>query len=212
MEKHGVIHKDYKNGWSHTKIYNKGYLMNSYRYPTIDREFNSALLNYDNLHLCGGWHFEDKSDETLAVLRVLDGLKPMGIKSYWEDRTEGMHELEAVVKNSPKNVKYLLRKEDRAVVGHGVFDLIVASNELFSKLFNIGALIWDYGEFFKDKLSDQLLHAILIHIESFKDKKVSDFLKYDYGNPDSSLDLITTGLILGYPIETTASLILRDYY
>ena len=61
-----------------TDYYNNDKLIASYKYPKIDRQFSSELLNDDNL-IC---NFKDKfvgfEDPLISIKRVLSNQKPMG--------------------------------------------------------------------------------------------------------------------------------------
>jgi hypothetical protein len=79
--------------------------------------------------------------------------------------------------------------------------LDIAHTQKFSELFNLGDLEHDY-----------LLYAPLSShttiqklIQKLAKQCISDYLNFDYTNPDGEENLFITGLILGYPIETTAS-------
>jgi hypothetical protein len=203
---HGVVHKDFKNGNRHTKIYNNGYLMTKYCYPIIDQKFYSQLVNYENLHLCGGWSFEGFEDKNQCILRVLDHLKPMGEEIYYEEEILEMKE--KINRVSGKEFAYKV-VTNKYTVKDSV-SIIIASNKKFFELFDMDSLIHDYLQYLGG-LSGDFIHTLRGQLCEMSYEKVSKYLGYDFANPDSPLDLVTTGLILGYPIETTASLIIRDY-
>ena len=74
------------------------------------------------------------------------------------------------------------------------------------------SLIKDYSAYFSlAGFSHDFLQDVIVYLNSLRYKSISDFFDYDYANPETVTDLITTGLILGYPIETTASLIIRNF-
>ena len=202
---HGVIHQDFKNGYRHTKIYNHGYLMSKYRYPIIDQKFYSKLINYDNLHLCGGWSFDGLKSENQCILRVLNHLKPMGEEIYWNHDKEKILGIREKINKTPENeFACKVRKVADST------SIIIASNKKFSELFDMESLTHDYLQYFWG-LPGNFIHAVRGQLCEMSCEKVSEYLDYDFANPKSSFNLIATGLILGYPIETTASLVIRDF-
>jgi hypothetical protein len=222
MDKHGIIHTDQKNGWRQTKIYNNGHLMVGYRYPIITRQFYSNLINYDNLHLCGGWFLTGTKIDDECVLRVLNHTKPMGIETYLITEKEKINNIIAVIKNVLKYEKnaFIYKEAKRDLKGHACWhDVKIAINKSFVELFDLQALVHDYLEYFckaellsRREFPWEFLPQVERHILGFRNQRISAYLEFDYANPKTALDLITTGLVLGYPIETTASLIIRDYF
>ena len=207
----GVFHKNFKNGWTHTEIRNRGYLMSKYRYPIIERRFNSKLVNYDNLHLCGGWYLDGVDYKNQCILRVLKDVKPFGEETY--TTSEEVDKIEETInKHSNKNnFKYVVTKRPKKDPWYA--DVIIASIKTFSDIFDINNLMEDYGNFLYKKVPIRLYDGVLFNLEELKQYNVSGFLDngYEYWNPEDAIDYATTGLMLGYPIETTVSLIIRNF-
>jgi hypothetical protein len=181
--------------------------MTSYKYPAIDTKFKSKLVNYENLHLCGGWSFEGfKQDD--CIYRVLFGLKPMG--ALFKEDKEIIQRIVSGIDEEYLGIKYKIIKN--AGCNKKYKELLVAVDSTFDNLFDMNSLILDYTAYFSfANFPYTFIQGIVMYLISLKDKSLSDFFDYDYANPESPLDLITTGLILGYPIETTASIIIRDF-
>jgi len=220
----GVVHKNFKNGWTHTEIRNRGYLMVKYRYPTIERKFSSKLISYDNLHLCGGWSLDGIKYKDQCIMRVMKGLKPFGVEIY--DTHEEVDKIEKIIKKHIKNDNFKYTIVEREMCGKIYIDVTVASTKRFDKLFKIygifdrsgkivdsleNSLMRCYDEYLFRKVPKNIYNDVIFCLEQLEGKKVSDYLGFDYANPYSVEDLVITGLILGYPIETTASLIIRDF-
>lgn len=197
----GIVIKDwFSDKRVYTKIIvNNGHVMRDYTYPHINRTFFSPMVNDDNLHLCGGWQFHLNWSECLS--RVVDGLKPMGFHIVDVDKKDLY--LSYMTQNLDKveyNVNDNLHIEGKIEIG-------VSVKGKFKDVFDMDSLLNDYIQYLGNFEPD--LHTL---ISKLKNEEVSKYLtNFDYANPESIEDLIITGLILGYPIETTVSIILESY-
>lgn len=193
--KHGVYLRKYKNTTDKLFI-NNGHLMRVYKYPNIDCKFSSPKINDYNLHLCGGWAFRGVNEKEV-IERVIKGLKPMGIFVTTE-----VQKWESVCKKS--GLPYLIAPNHFTTEDH--FDIGISCKGTFDENFDLQNLIIDYMEY-SDKVKISLpAEEIGAYILSLKDIQISSYLTSDYANPNTDQELIVTGLILGYPIETTVSI------
>jgi len=79
-------------------------------------------------------------------------------------------------------------------------------------IFDFSKLISDYNDYIGVVGSQDEAVAIEKHLESIRSSELSDYIMgYDYSSTDrDNRDFITTGLILGYSIETTVSICWSD--
>lgn len=80
---HGIYLTQY-NKTEEKQIINNGNLLKKFRYPVIETDFSSPMLNDYNLHLYTSWSWTGV-DPMESITRVLDGKKPMG---FWIVKNE----------------------------------------------------------------------------------------------------------------------------
>ncbi|GAM11338.1 hypothetical protein OR1_03651 [Geobacter sp. OR-1] len=198
---HGVYLREYKKTF-HRLLIRNGHFMRKYRYPKIDAKFQSTMVNDHNLYLCGGWML--KGLDYKCITRVIEGVKPMGaFCSYNESEIEPL--LEMCFKSGLPYRSTIIKIDDRIN-----YDIVITAKGTFGEVFDLTSLQLDYMSYVNasscpDKERECL--AITALISSLHNKNISDYLEYDYANPKGYLDYILVGLMLGYPIETTVSLI-----
>ena len=190
-----------QNKYTEDKLYiNNGNLMAKYKYPRIEREFFSPMVNDYNLHLCGGWQWPNVEDYE-CLTRVVDGRKPMGFLST---RKYGVFRnwLSYCIENE---LPYVEEEEKER------YEIGMCVPGTFDENFNIDILLKDYFSYTREAhhtiyevIEDLFLYLVHEQIE------IHQYLTSDYGNPDTIEELIVTGLILGYPIETTISILRRS--
>lgn len=199
---HGIYIRKHKNIEERLFI-NTGILVRIYKYPIIDRTFQSPLVNDHNLNLGGGWGWPGKK-ESECLTRVMSGKKPIGFYHFKDD--------ESITEYCESGFPYVILKDTDL----GTNTLGLSIKGTFSENFDMDALINDYYQYLKKSVKEFELLKYITEIigeelEFVKNHNVSDFLNFDYGNPNKSPEYdCLTGLILGYPIETTVSLILQD--
>lgn len=197
--RHGVYIRQYKNTTNKLFI-NDGHLMRLYKYPNIKRKFFSPKINDYNLHLCGGWAFRGINGEE-AIIRVITNLKPMGFFI-----TTAVKKWEAICKKS--ELPYIITPNHIPTEKH--FNIGISCSGTFGDNFDLQNLAIDYvthANKVKTPLSAEKIEKIENFISSLKNTAIASYLTSDYANPYSTEELIITGLILGYPIETTVSIL-----
>jgi len=173
------------------QIRNKnGYVL--MRYPNIPKnlKFKHKAVNDHNQHLCGGWSVYPRV-EFEEIDRVEQGLKPVGI-SY----TYNLDLAKAKIEN-------LISKGFLATYTTRIFN----NKEMYNVTASVTGTL---GEFFDmDTLAADYKRCRLMNNEIIKYKNVnfSEFHNDNYDCDKHPLEI--TGLILGFPIENTISLIKR---
>lgn len=176
IDKHGII-LDSDNKY----IINDGYITMKYEdVPCID--YVHDMINDTNQHFCGGWSMGgvDTSDDALFI-RVIDGLKPMGIIYGDEEKlTKYINRLPNGFDYEIYNAKYGNQK-----------CLVFGSDKSISEVFDL------------ESIFDEYVSHLNMEIDVFGicNKKFKEFFT-NYDDVDAWL----TGLLLGYPIENTISL------
>ena len=210
LKKHGIYIKENKHTLEKSIILN-GHLMHKYKYPKIYIRFNSPLVNDYNLHLVGGWTWPDIEQEE-CVYRVLDGQKPMGF--YITPEKSKIDELVKIIKTeillrgeNDTNFQYTVKNIEFSK-DHKMYEVGISITGLFKEIFNMPALIHDYTAYTSYKYLIHYTERIVLWLNQLCNKKIETLIGVDYANPKTIEELITVGLILGYPIGTTVSLLL----
>ncbi len=191
---HGIFQRNYRKIQDILFI-NNGYLLAKYKYPKIESTFESPMLNLFNLHLCGGWFWPNMNKTEEILNRVVIGLKPMG---------------DIVDKNH--NIKTISQIAEKEGLVYNITPHSWESHEnirfcrdiRFDELFNLKALFSDYCRYFLTifKKTDGEYQKFLARIMNHR---LSDFLDFGISTPRIDSDVIITGLILGYPVWSTVS-------
>ena len=176
----------------------KGRSYNSFVYPSITRKFSSPLINDYNLYFrdtCPGKTYDE------CITRVLENKKPMGF----------IHEDNDFVAMVQEPVDHIRALTGRKVYSESGIEVGYSITGTFGEAFDMDALKTDYSNFLIAADQEYLLDRVSEFISSLKGREISSFLTgYDYANPKSPEDFILTGLLLGYPIETTFSIIWNE--
>jgi hypothetical protein len=80
----------------------------------------------------------------------------------------------------------------------------------FDENFDLEALTSDYCESAVCAGYDYLAKDIQLLTQRLKQEQIADYLSSDYAHASTLEELVTTGLILGYPIETTISILFME--
>lgn len=202
-----VLHGVYTLGYGvapseyvQTLIINMGNVMNMYKYPVVDRAFSSAMVNWENLHLCGGWSwrftgdlrkYNNMKDHEITVERVLGGLKPAGT-------IYGSLELIEEVAAKVTAAGFLAKHKFRPNMPKWPYEMMIANPKPFEELFDLDALDADYAKYFKVLGAEDITPKF----SKLRGKSMADFmdLNIDWCSP---VGMYVVGLILGYPVEST---------
>jgi len=165
----------------------------TYRFKKGVVPLSSPFISWENLNCCGGWCY----DESYLLSAVQDGTKLCaGIHFRTQEELDDY--------KSALSDKYVYYCRPPMVNGSRTVFYIDVARE--------GAV--------HDFISpDDVMNVYsLLGIKNFNNKLLSEFLAlplydcvssktFDYGSPRSPEEFILTGLMLGYPLETTAWLI-----
>jgi len=159
----------------------------------IKVNYEDKMTNDENQDLCGGWRIIDNIpfEETH---RVMQGLKPVGISHSWNKNKVDQKIQEYEEKG------FLVSRLDR--LKHGskdetLYGLTVSPKGKLSDYFNFKVLIDDYIKNGLGYDAKKLKEYENVNFEAFHNGK---FDKEDH-------PFCVVGLILGYPIENTISIL-----
>ena len=195
-----VMTKEYKGDTSIVSVLDLvGEVITSYEFKNINLSYKSKYLNWQNLDCCGGWMY---SKEEL-INQLIDDKKPFGnvVLNLYNDidahllpliekcsKTEGLRVVE-VEHWSDTSREFIIMKE-------GSLDKYIDLDKVLEDYYALG--LADLGVEAYYDLKDFLCVDMSTYITK------DNIFEYDFVNPDSTLELIFTGLLLGYPIESTA--------
>jgi hypothetical protein len=166
------------------------------RVPTDPLRFTSPMVNDENQELCGGW-FPDwllsypGGDTAATIDRVRTGLKPMGFVWQYIDSSK------AEIADFRRRVSSCRFHSPIVEQSVGVLHAAVWQDDrMLREMFDLHALAEDYTEWVDPDIGDD--------VWNFETARLADFTeKWDV---EDGIPLEITGLILGYPIENTISL------
>jgi hypothetical protein len=201
----GFYRRDFKNH-SRMYVFNRGNILNYYNYPKVNMPFSSEMVRWENLYYCGGYGIE-KEDGTQVYTEdslfqtVIDGLKPMAFVIVREDdRDRFIYRAEENGLMYTINPHFYKDHCEVAVTHKGrikdYFDLtdFIESYRIMSRSIGYEILSYEEEKFLLEK----------------SDLNLSDFLSgFDYVNPITNADFALTGLLLGYPIESTVAILTK---
>ena len=181
-----IVRKDYKNRSKVSVIGFSGTVIRTYRFNNVP-EYHHPYLSWENLDHCGGW----ATDDTYLLTAVQDGKKPAAqyvvinesvpeIKP--DNNTETYCASEQIYDNYTRNQVYITRTCS------------------LKDLFDIDSIIDAYKK-----------HDIILSKEElmpYMERPIMDLMKENFFLQQANdAEVVITGLMLGYPIESTASIL-----
>ena len=210
-----ILREDYKKR-SQVKVFSeyqgKRHSLRSYRFNNIPDRFESPFCSWANLDCCGGW----ACDETYLDTAVQKGKKLYAgryqyLKStYFPDfpsREEALQEFQAIIDGLPSGVTGGIEECGRNDAKDILYTFICREGSI-ADYFDLNCVFNFYGKLglhHQQHIVDCVKELCSIEIKSYGEEK-APFLYY---NANTDMELITTGLLLGYPIELTASILLE---
>lgn len=206
-----MLREDYKKR-SQVKVFSefqgKRHILRSYRFNHISDRFNSPFCSWANLDCCGGW----ASDDTYLDTAVQEGKKLYAgrdqyLKSsyspYLPTMEEALQEFQKIVDGLPVGVTAGIEgKHDM----EGFLHTFICREGKIADYFDLDDVFEFYSKLgleFPQSVVGQVKALCDIEIKTFGGEKPPFF----YYQADTAVELITTGLLLGYPIESTASIL-----
>ena len=172
-----------------------GYCHMTYRFNKGVTPIFSQYISWENLNCCGGWNY----DESYLLTAVQEGKKLCAgivfgnendLNQYIEELSDNyLYFCRPPMHNGPHSFYYI------DLVRDGAIEDFIDKNEIFRIYDELGIT-----NFNKDLLSQLLKVPIYYFINGET---------FDYINAGRPEEIIITGLMLGYPLESTAWLLER---
>ncbi|HYW80331.1 MAG TPA: hypothetical protein VE890_12175 [Thermoguttaceae bacterium] len=198
--KHGIYITEHKH-WNTKEIFNAGRRMARYGHQPKTLRFRSPMVNDFNQHLCGGWTMLDIPDEKQATVnRVIDGTKPFGDLRYCEEDQDEAIAAKAQLDQNGLPTRLESRPPEFYQGETAVYGLTFCRHGTLADLFDLNALALDY----RSNVPDEDIET---EIETYRRRTLQSF----FGNWEvPAVPRWLTGLLLGYPVENTISIYLKQ--
>lgn len=184
-----------------------GHCRGTYTYPRVEIPFRHPMVSWLNLAFCGGYSIPKPDGTKLGdediINAVIAGTKPIGFVVGSKSKIE---EYAKLVEKT--GLPYCINDTHRTnFFGQKYYELGIANNGTLGDDFDLEALIQSYrvlSEAYGTKYT-ALSENDEIALRRLSNKKLESFLKgYDYAKiSQSNSELVITGLILGYAVEST---------
>ena len=177
-------------------------LIATYRFNNVELPYKSPYLNWQNLDCCGGW---DYSKEDL-INQFIENKKPFAsvTLSFYKDRDayllpliDKCRSMDGVIVTESTHPNENLRAF--SLIREGCLADYIDINKVVECYYALGL-----SEFCERELN--YLNA-MANEEMIALAKCDNRFDYNYVNPADFIQWIFNGLFLGYPIESTASIL-----
>ena len=187
-----------------TRRSKRAYTIAKYIFPNIDLFTSSPYLSWGNLNCCGGWAY----DESYLFTAVQEGKKPyagaaicLPVPGMTAEAKSKLLEIKATLPDNCAAGQENIRNER-------FFPLYICRKGCLKDFFDLERVLEDYsrmGISLNSKDRGEFFSLCDIELSQF-----STGSPMDYSDTTTDAELIATGLLLGYPIESTASILLGD--
>jgi len=173
-----------------------GYVMQRYKFRNVPSTLHSPYISWANLNCCNGWR-HDKSYLLTAVQegkKLCAGITLVNDESAAKAYVDGLgdeypHFCPQTTHNGPSYSFYHIDVTRQGSIADYIG--MIAVREMYASL---GIDFLDFG------VIDGLASEPMIHL-------IDGTVPFDYVNPESDEQYVITGLLLGYPLESTAALL-----
>ena len=205
----GFYRRDYKENHEMVVLSN-GHSLCRYKYPRgVNIPFHSPMVNWMNLTFCGGYGVLLEDGEYAGSNKrlfeaVANGLKPIGFINVNFNKFEEI--IEEVMQSG---FRYEISK-----VWTGNYEIGLANQGKVKDYFDLDKLINSYRLY-----SNRIGHNLLTprdeeNLLKINELELAIFLKdFDYASSQKkNWEHVLTGLLLGFPIESTVALLVGQIY
>lgn len=187
-----------------TKTGKRAFTLRRYTYPDVELSISSSLLSWENLNCCNGWAY----DETYLLTAVQEGKKPYAGCTISLRPPNDLAKAEARLEEIRAVLPDTCLAGKEMVMNENFFPFYICRRGCLHDLFNLEQVLEDYRRM-GIVLSEQERRTFF----GLGGVELSQFAAGEpmcYFRCASDAELITTGLLLGYPLESTASLLLEE--
>lgn len=188
----------------------KKYTYRVYRFNRTPDRFESPFISWANLDCCNGWEY----DEAYLDTAVQEGRKLYAGRSAYVDEQPGGHfptrreAAEEFAKLCSRLPEGVVGAEERPGLNARVYATFICRCGRIADYYDLDAVFAHYG-----KLGVVLSAEEQAQIWAYCQMEIQDFgtekAPFDYRLSETREQLAATGLLLGYPLESTASLLME---
>lgn len=206
-----IIRTDLKRR-SHVKVIShhngSDYTHRTYRFNNIPDRYFSIYMSWANLDCCGGWSFDEEylrhavQNEKKLYADISISLKDR----YFPDAPTTPEAIASLYQLQDTLPDTLCAGIDNRISNNKHLNIYICRRGAIKDFFSLNIVFLFYqklGIHLSDQTKDEVSRYCVIEISDFS----SSAAPYVYYDSSSPAELITTGLLLGYPIESTASLL-----
>lgn len=184
-----------------------GDYMRTYRFNNIQERFESPYISWANLDCCGGWACDEAYLDT-AVRRGLklyagrtQFLKREPYLMQYPTKDEALAVFESMNQTLPSGI--VAGEEKLLESGDTCLHTYICRTGTIADHIDLEAVFDFYGKLGIDAPRDEVRRLCDVEIMQYG----SSDAPFVYFNACTEAELITTGLLLGYPLESTASIL-----
>lgn len=200
---HGIQMIRYdSNKTSRVKVVSGKYSLATYRFPKAEPPYFSPYISWANLDCCGGWRY----DEEYLKTAVQEGKKLYAGISIYIPKDSSREAMEASIKGVFDTLPEGITGGFEPVCNERYLAYYICREGTLEDYYDIEAVIAYYGKLgigFSDETAAEIRDLAKVEISCFG----SESAPIDYANVFTYASAVITGLLLGYPIESTVSLI-----
>lgn len=168
------------------------------------------MLSWQNLDMCGGW-----SGDTIKTLRLVrDQQKPSGHICICNSSIEALQvQLNAYGYRDCLQTKKIISRDKKLITRCDVI-AVCKENTALNEIFNIDEVLEYYerlGVPIKRFADISLIKRMCSEPMEILLSEPNYFI-YNFANPKSVEEYVVTGLLLGYPVESTASILGEHFF
>ena len=186
-----------------TKPGKRAYTLMRYVYPDVELSVSSPFLSWENLNCCNGWAY----DASYLLTAVQEGKKLYAGSTIFLESPSDLTNAEAHLAEIRTALPDTCSAGKELVMNERFFPFYICRRGTLRDFFDLEQVLDDYGRM-GITLSPQdrkwFFHLGDVDLEKFATGK-----PMCYFSCKTDAELIATGLLLGYPIESTASLLLE---
>ncbi|RKI66720.1 hypothetical protein D7V91_11490 [bacterium 1xD42-67] len=181
----------------------RAYTHMRYVYPDVKLSVSSPFLSWENLNCCNGWFY----DTTYLLTAVQEGKKLYAGSTIFLESPSARTSAEAHLEEIKAILPDTCSAGKEQVMNERFFPFYICRRGTLQDFFNLEQVLTDYDRMgIRLSPQDRKRFFLLgdVDLEEFATGK-----PMCYFSCNTDAELIATGLLLGYPIESTASLLLE---
>lgn len=187
-----------------SKAGKRAYTLHCYTYPNVELSVSSPFLSWENLNCCNGWAY----DEAYLLTAVQEGKKLYAGSTIFLQTPADVKNAEARLEEIRTALPDTCLAGKEVVKNDRFFPFYICRRGRLQDFFDFDQVLEDY------KRMDIMLSAqdrkIFYHLGGIELAQFATGKPMCYTGCISDVELMITGLLLGYPLESTASLLLKD--